>query len=120
MDNLLLLIITTCVCFFIILVASIISDCFTSIISDCFRSKKETTNIESEFIFTQQNEPEVEYMPMYQSKQEINKMTINEFAKEVTLQEGLKKSINVAQVKEVLRIVNKLLNNQLYKLIKKL
>ena len=45
-------------------------------------------------------------------------MKINDFAKEVTLQEGLKLQISIAQVKEVLRIVNKMLDKNLYRLIK--
>lgn len=45
-------------------------------------------------------------------------MTINEFSKQVTLAEGLKISITIAQVKEVLRIVNKMLSGMLYKAIK--
>jgi hypothetical protein len=32
-------------------------------------------------------------------------MDLNKFAKEVTEEEGLKKSTNIAQVKEILRIV---------------
>jgi len=45
-------------------------------------------------------------------------MKINDFAKEVTLQEGMRISISIAQVKEVLRIVNKMLDKNLYRLIK--
>ena len=47
-------------------------------------------------------------------------MNINDFAKEVTLEEGKKKQISIAQVKEVLKIVNTKLDNRLYKLIKEL
>ena len=46
-------------------------------------------------------------------------MNINEFARKVTLKEGLKKSISIAQVKEVLKIVNKVLGGELYKFIRK-
>ena len=45
-------------------------------------------------------------------------MKINDFAKEVTLQEGMRISISIAQVKEVMRIVNKMLCGNLYALIK--
>ena len=45
-------------------------------------------------------------------------MTINEFAKKVTLKEGGKKSISIAQVKEVLKITNDLLGGALYSIIK--
>lgn len=41
----------------------------------------------------------------------INTMNLNEFAKKITLQEGLKKNTNIAQVKEVLRIVLKLMKD---------
>ena len=46
-------------------------------------------------------------------------MNINDFAKKVTEEEGLKKSISIGQVKEVLKIVNKLLCGKLYSLIRK-
>jgi hypothetical protein len=46
-------------------------------------------------------------------------MNINEFAKKVTLTEGLKKQISIAQVKEVLKIVNTMVNGELYKLVRK-
>lgn len=45
-------------------------------------------------------------------------MNINDFAKKVTLLEGLKKPISIAQVKEVLKIVNLLLKGKLYKTIR--
>ena len=41
-------------------------------------------------------------------------MKVTEFAKEVTLAEGLKKQISIAQVMEVLKIVNVLLSGTLY------
>lgn len=47
-------------------------------------------------------------------------MKVTVFAKEVTKQEGLKKQISIAQVMEVLRVVNKLLGGALYKLIRSL
>ena len=47
-------------------------------------------------------------------------MNINDFAVKVTKKEGGKKSISIAQVKEVLKIVNDLLKGELYKLIRKI
>jgi hypothetical protein len=47
-------------------------------------------------------------------------MNINEAAKRVTLAEGLKKSISIAQVKEVLKVINKLTARELYKLLRKI
>ena len=32
-------------------------------------------------------------------------MNLNEFAKKITLKEGLKKSMSIAQVKEIIRII---------------
>jgi hypothetical protein len=52
-------------------------------------------------------------------KKEFKKMNVNEFAKKVTLEEGKKISISIAQVKECLRIINQKLNGELYKLIRK-
>ncbi len=46
-------------------------------------------------------------------------MNINDFAKKVTLMEGKKREISIAQVKEVLSIVNKLLKGALYKTVRK-
>lgn len=34
----------------------------------------------------------------------VNKMNMNELAREVTLEEGMKQSVSIAQVKEVLKI----------------
>ena len=45
-------------------------------------------------------------------------LNINEFASEVTRYEGKRKSINVAQVKEVLSIANRMLDGDLYRMIK--
>ena len=45
-------------------------------------------------------------------------MNLNDFAKKVTLAEGLKKQISIAQVKEVLKIVNKEVAGALYKLVR--
>ena len=47
-------------------------------------------------------------------------MKITDFAKKVTLKEGLKKQISIAQILEVLKIINKFLDGQLYKLIRQL
>jgi len=46
-------------------------------------------------------------------------MKISEFAVAVTKNEGLKKEVDIAQIKEVLRVINQLLDGELYKLIKK-
>jgi hypothetical protein len=46
-------------------------------------------------------------------------MTINEFTSELTRLEGLKKSLTVADVKEVIRLANMMLDGEVYKLIKK-
>lgn len=45
-------------------------------------------------------------------------MKITDFAKEVTLTEGKKISLSIAQIKEVLKIVNEKTEGGLYKLIK--
>ena len=46
-------------------------------------------------------------------------MKVSEFADKVTRIEGKRKSISVAQVKEVLKIVNELLDGKVYKLIRR-
>jgi hypothetical protein len=48
------------------------------------------------------------------------KMTINDFARLVCLKEGLKVQISIAQVMEVLKIVNGLLGGLLYRWIRKM
>ena len=45
-------------------------------------------------------------------------MNINTFSRKVTLLEGKRKSISIAQVKEVLRIINDMVGGALYLLIK--
>lgn len=45
-------------------------------------------------------------------------MNINGFAIKVTKAEGGKKQVNIAQVKEILKVINKLLKGGLYKLIR--
>jgi len=53
-------------------------------------------------------------------KEEIKKMNINDFAVKVSKIEGKKKQVNIAQIKEILKVVNNLLGGALYKLIRKL
>jgi hypothetical protein len=48
------------------------------------------------------------------------KMNINDFAKIVTLLEGKKRSVSIAQVKEILKIINDLTEKEFYKSIRKL
>ncbi len=45
-------------------------------------------------------------------------MNINEFAVLVAKKEGGKKQVNIAQIKEILRIVNKEVRGELYKMIR--
>lgn len=45
-------------------------------------------------------------------------MTIGEFAKKVTEVEGKKKQVNIAQIKETLKVVNALTDGALYKIIR--
>jgi len=47
-------------------------------------------------------------------------MNMNDMAKEITKTEGLKKSISIAQVKEVLRIINAMTDGELYKLLRRI
>jgi hypothetical protein len=35
----------------------------------------------------------------------VSQVNLNNFAREITLQEGMKKSLSIAQVKEVLRLI---------------
>ena len=46
-------------------------------------------------------------------------MKITDFAEKVAENEGGKKEVDIAQIKEVIKVVNNLLEGQLYKLIKK-
>ena len=50
---------------------------------------------------------------------DMTKLTpnINEFCTEVSKLEGKKKSVDIAQISEVIRIANDLLDGQLYELI---
>lgn len=45
-------------------------------------------------------------------------MKVTEFAKKISEQEGLKKGVDIAQISEVLKVVNGLLDGQLYSMIK--
>ena len=45
-------------------------------------------------------------------------MTVSKFAKKVTQKEGLKKQVNIAQILEILKVMNILTKNALYKLIR--
>jgi len=47
-------------------------------------------------------------------------MDLNEFAIKVTLEEGKKRDISIAQIKEVLKIINKFLDGKLYSLVRKM
>lgn len=46
-------------------------------------------------------------------------MKVTDFALKITQQEGLKKATNIAQILEVLKIVNNLTNGELYSLVRK-
>jgi len=46
-------------------------------------------------------------------------MTVNEFAVKIAKLEGKKKQVNIAQIKEILKIENKLLKGELYRLIRR-
>jgi len=45
-------------------------------------------------------------------------MDINSFAVKVSQSEGNKKQVNIAQIKEVLKVTNELTNGELYKTIR--
>ena len=45
-------------------------------------------------------------------------MKVTDFARKITLEEGLKESVSIAQVKEILKIINQQTDGQLYKLIR--
>lgn len=51
-------------------------------------------------------------------REKEEEMTVKEFARQVTLKEGGKISISIAQVLEVLKIVNTMLGGKLYKAIR--
>lgn len=46
-------------------------------------------------------------------------MKISDFAVEVSMLEGKKKNLSIAQIKEVLKVTDKLLNGELYRIIRK-
>lgn len=45
-------------------------------------------------------------------------MNLNQFAEKVSSKEGLKKQISIAQIKEVMSVINKLTGGVLYAVIK--
>lgn len=47
-------------------------------------------------------------------------MKIHDFSKLVTANEALKVQVNIAQIKEILKVLNFLTDGQLYKIIKEL
>jgi len=47
-------------------------------------------------------------------------MKITDFAKKVTEFEGLKKQVNIAQIKEILKVMNQISNGELYKSIRRM
>ena len=47
-------------------------------------------------------------------------MKISEFAVVVAVKEGKKRQVNIAQIKEVLSVINRLVKGALYKAIKEL
>lgn len=46
-------------------------------------------------------------------------MKVSDFAVVVAKKEGKKREVSIAQIKEILRIINELVDGELYKLIKK-
>jgi len=44
-------------------------------------------------------------------------MNMNQFAEAVALNEKGKKEVDIAQIKQILKIVNKLVNGSLYKIV---
>ena len=47
-------------------------------------------------------------------------MKITDFSEWVAEKEGLKKQVNISQIKEILRVVNKLLKGEMYKKIREI
>ncbi len=47
-------------------------------------------------------------------------MKVTDFSKQVSLQEGKKKSMDIAQISEILKVANNLLGGELYSAIRKL
>ena len=52
--------------------------------------------------------------------EEVITMTINDFAIKMTEHEGKKVQVNIAQMKEILKVINVMLGGALYKAIKAL
>lgn len=46
-------------------------------------------------------------------------MTISKFAQQVAKDEGKLKQVNIAQIKELLKVINTLTSGELYKIIRK-
>ena len=46
-------------------------------------------------------------------------MNVNEFCTEISKREGKKKQVDIAQISEIIKITNDLLDGELYDLIKK-
>ena len=46
-------------------------------------------------------------------------MNMNDFAREVSYFEGKKVQVNIAQIKEILKVINRLLGGKLYTLVRK-
>ena len=51
-------------------------------------------------------------------EQRIEGLTIHQFAVLVSKKEKGKKEVNIAQIKEILKVINNLLGGELYKMIK--
>ena len=49
-----------------------------------------------------------------------NSMKITDFSKQITLSEGMKTQVSIAQVKEILKCINDATEGQLYSIIKKI
>ena len=47
-------------------------------------------------------------------------MNINDVARVVAVNEGLKKEVNIAQIREILRVINTMTNGEFYKLLRRI
>ena len=47
-------------------------------------------------------------------------MKVSEFAKHVAIVEGLKKPVSIAQIKEILRIINDMMDGAFYREIRRM
>lgn len=45
-------------------------------------------------------------------------MKITDFTSKVALEEGKKREVNIAQIKEILKVIDNLLDGELYKIIR--